>query len=179
MDTRCLCLAALSHGEASGYEIKKMLEEPPLSAIQEASFGSIYPALSRMAEEGLVVCRELQQDKRPDKKVYALTDKGIELLVNQLEGDLEMDRFRSDFLLMVMHSHLVDPRRLLRALEAKLSFYETKIETMSQCDLSDSTSGRQFVHGFGLALYRAAANYLRENGDALLAEHKKHRAAAE
>ena len=111
MDTRCLCLAALSHGEASGYEIKKMLEEPPLSAIQEASFGAIYPALNRLAEEGLVVCRAQQQEKRPDKKVYALTEEGVESLVTQLEGDLEMDRFRSDFLFMVMHSHMVDPRR--------------------------------------------------------------------
>lgn len=179
MDTRCLCLAALSHGEASGYEIKKMLEEPPLSAIQEASFGAIYPALNRLAEEGLVICRAQQQEKRPDKKVYALTEEGVESLVTQLEGDLEMDRFRSDFLFMVMHSHMVDPRRLARALEAKLSFYETKIETMSQCDLSESTEGRRFVHGFGLALYRAAAEYLRANGDTLLEEHKKHRAAAE
>ncbi|WP_455374409.1 PadR family transcriptional regulator [Limibacillus halophilus] len=170
MDTRTLCLAALSHGEASGYEIKKMLEEPPLSAIQEASFGAIYPALNRLADEGLVACRAEAQEKRPAKKVYALTDKGHKTLVETLEGQLDPDRFRSDFLVMVMHGYLLNDKVLARAFAEKLAFYEGKIEKMSGCDLSAAPAGHRFVHGFGLALYRAAADYMRENRDKVLEE---------
>jgi DNA-binding PadR family transcriptional regulator len=170
-------LAALSHGEASGYEIKKMLEEPPLSAIQEASFGAIYPALSRLAEEGLVACRAEAQEKRPAKKVYALTDKGHEALVETLQGQLDPDRFRSDFLVMVMHGYLLDQEVLARAFAEKLSFYEGKIEKMSGCDLSAAPEGHRFVHGFGLALYRAAAAYMAENRDKLLTEKNGKEAA--
>jgi DNA-binding PadR family transcriptional regulator len=76
MDTRTLCLAVLERGEASGYEIKKKLDAPPYSHFQDTSFGSIYPALGRLAEEGAVAVREQEQEKRPDKKVYSLTEAG-------------------------------------------------------------------------------------------------------
>ena len=52
MDAKTLCLGALSRGDASGYEIKKAFEEGPLSHIHEASFGAIYPALTRLDEQG-------------------------------------------------------------------------------------------------------------------------------
>ncbi|MEE8545632.1 MAG: PadR family transcriptional regulator, partial [Alphaproteobacteria bacterium] len=51
MDVRTLCLGVLSEGGASGYEIKKKLEQTYRHFFQ-ASFGSIYPALSRMTEDG-------------------------------------------------------------------------------------------------------------------------------
>ena len=179
MDTRTLCLAALSYGPASGYEIKKMLEEPPLSAIQEASFGAIYPALNKLADDGQVVCHAQAQDKRPDKKVYALTDEGYRSLVAALEGDLDMDRFRSDFLLMVMLSHHLDSGCLSRAVENKLAFYDHKLEMLQAHDLSGATVGRRFVNGFGQALYRAAAEFVREHKDELLEQHRKDKDAAE
>ncbi len=34
---------------------------------------------------------------------------------------------------------------------------------MEGCCLDDRPAGQQLVHGFGLAIYRAAAGYLREN----------------
>jgi DNA-binding PadR family transcriptional regulator len=52
-DVRTLCLGILSIGEATGYEIKKALEEGPFGHVLEASFGAIYPALGRLTEEGL------------------------------------------------------------------------------------------------------------------------------
>ena len=77
MDVKTLCLGALSRGDASGYEIKKAFEEGPLSHIHEASFGAIYPALTELERQGLVTGREMAQEKRPDKKVYALTEAGL------------------------------------------------------------------------------------------------------
>ncbi|MCZ6511637.1 MAG: PadR family transcriptional regulator, partial [Alphaproteobacteria bacterium] len=48
MDTKTLCLGVLTHGDASGYEIKKALEDGPFGHIQEIGFGSIYPALAKL-----------------------------------------------------------------------------------------------------------------------------------
>src|SRR5262245_954062 len=73
MDARVLCLGALHFGDASGYEIKKLFEEGDFRFFYETSFGSIYPALSRMVEDGLALVSEQAQDKRPDKKVYSIT----------------------------------------------------------------------------------------------------------
>jgi PadR family transcriptional regulator AphA len=55
MNVRTLCLGFLSTGEASGYEIKKGIEDGMFSHFIDASFGSIYPALTQLTAEGLLV----------------------------------------------------------------------------------------------------------------------------
>ena len=50
MDVRTLCLGVLSMGSASGYEIKKRLENG-FGHFYDASFGSIYPGQSREPDE--------------------------------------------------------------------------------------------------------------------------------
>ena len=52
MNVKTLCLGVLSLGEASGYEIKKEIEEGLFSHFIDASFGSIYPALMQLNAEG-------------------------------------------------------------------------------------------------------------------------------
>src|ERR1043166_3201232 len=76
MDVRTICLGILTRGDATGYEIKKLFEDDDYQHFVEASFGSIYPALSRLTEEGLVSVREEAQEKRPDRKVYSITPAG-------------------------------------------------------------------------------------------------------
>ena len=71
-------MAFLSTGEASGYEIKKEIEDGLFSHFIDASFGSIYPALTQLTAEGLLTVRAEEQTGKPDKKVYAITTKGRE-----------------------------------------------------------------------------------------------------
>ena len=53
MNVRTLCLGVLSLGEATGYEIKKLLESR-FCHFYDASFGSIYPARTKLTGEGMV-----------------------------------------------------------------------------------------------------------------------------
>ena len=46
MDVRTICLGILTRGDATGYEIKKLVEDGGYQHFVEASFGSIYPALN-------------------------------------------------------------------------------------------------------------------------------------
>ena len=108
MDTKTLCLGVLSRGDASGYEIKKAFEEGPLSHIHEASFGAIYPALTRLDAQGLVACREMAQEKRPDKKVYSITEAGREALLGALMAPPAHDKVRSDFLFILFFAQMLD-----------------------------------------------------------------------
>ena len=71
MDAKTLCLGALQFGDASGYEIKKMFEDGLLGHLHEASFGSIYPALTRLEEDGLATATAMAQDK-PEKLAGAI-----------------------------------------------------------------------------------------------------------
>lgn len=165
MDAKTLCLAVLTRGDASGYEIKKALEEAPMGHFQDTGFGSIYPALTKLTEDGLVRVTKQPQKKRPDKKVYALTPEGHDHLTRALAVPPAPDRFRSDFLFVLFFAHLLPEGALDRIVEARIAFYESRIEGMSSCNLEDRPPGQQLVHGFGLALYQAAADYLRSYRD--------------
>ncbi len=171
MDTRTLCLGVLNRGDASGYEIKKSFEEGPLAHIHEASFGAIYPALTRLSDEGMVDCHEYAQDKRPDKKVYSLTEKGRSALEDALHAAPAPDKVRSDFLFMLFFAQLLPVERLAALIDARIAWYDEILERMTSCEeLPKRPAGERFVHGFGLTIYRAARDYLIKNRAALLAE---------
>jgi DNA-binding PadR family transcriptional regulator len=170
MDTKTLCLGVLNRGDASGYEIKKSFEEGPLAHFQEASFGAIYPALTRLSAAGLVVCRDQPQDKRPDKKLYAITDAGRAALESALHRKPAADEVRSDFLFVLFFAHLLPAATLNRLIDDRIAWYEDVLQRMTDhADLENRPAGEQFVHGFGLAVYRCARDYLRAHRDTLLA----------
>ncbi len=168
MDTKTLCLAVLTRGDASGYEIKKTLEQPPFCHFQETSFGSIYPALGKLTEQGLAHCRDMAQEKRPDKKVYAITEAGRESLREALMVPPGPDKYRSDFLFILFMGHLLPNGQVAGMIEERLAFYEESIANMESCACDNQREGEKFVHGFGLTFYRAAADHLRRNRDDLL-----------
>ena len=101
MDVRTICLGILTRGDATGYEIKKLVEDGGFQHFAEASFGSIYPALNGMAEIGLVSVRAEAQEKRPDRKVYSITPLGRSTLLETLLKPLPEDRHRSPFMFAI------------------------------------------------------------------------------
>lgn len=178
MDTRTLCLGVLNRGDATGYEIKKSFEEGPLAHIHEASFGAIYPALTKLAEEGLVAYRAEPQSqradtrsKRPDKKHYSITRSGEAALEAALVRQPRRDEVRSDFLFILFFAHRLSPAELTRLIDARIAGYDEILERMQACDrLAERPAGERFVHEFGLAVYQRARAFLADNRDRLLAE---------
>ncbi|TQV71234.1 PadR family transcriptional regulator [Denitrobaculum tricleocarpae] len=170
MDVKTLCLGVLSRGDASGYEIKKACEEGPFSHFQDASFGSIYPALAKLSAEKLVDCYQMSQEKRPDKKVYSITESGRTALFDALVVPPSPDKVNSDFYFMTFFAQLI-PADFLRAiLERRIAWYEGVVARMQDCELSIRPAGERFTHGLGLAHYRAEISYLKANMDQLLRE---------
>ncbi len=179
MQTKTLCLAVLIQGEASGYEIKKALEEAPYNHFQETSFGSIYPALAKLAEEGLVHFHEEAQDKRPDKKVYAISQAGRAALIEDLKQPPDPDRYRSDFLFVLFLGNLLPREHLLKVVDERIVWYENKLAHMADCsaNLEDAPVNQRFVHGMGVAAYSACLDYLKSHRPMLAAESQATRVA--
>lgn len=160
MDTRVLCLGVLSQGEFSGYEIRKHFEEGPFAHFQEAGFGSIYPALKRLTEDGLVTCVEHQQDSRPDKKVYRLTAAGRQALFDAVARAPADDKLRSDFLFVLFFADLLAPGKVDRLIDDRIALHEHVLAKLEGCDRRHDHSAPAFVLRYGIAMHRAAKAYL-------------------
>ena len=167
MDVKTLCLSVLSLGEASGYEIRKHFEEGAFRHFQTATFGSIYPALGKLYELGHVSVIEHEQDGRPDKKVYTLTESGRAALQQALLRDPAPDAMRSDLLVQLFFAHLLPPEKVAALIDQRIAEYRACIEKMSGC--TKAPPGHSFVQGMGLAIYAAAATFLEENKAGLMA----------
>ena len=161
MDTKTFCLGILSMGDATGYEIKKQLEGP-FRHFYDASFGSIYPALGKLTDAGLVEKTELAQDKRPDKKVYSITPAGKMALMDELAKPVADDKVRSDFLATIVFSELLTPSQLDAMIAERIETYNEAIKQLD-CEENIISPGAHFVCGFGKAIYSAARDYLENH----------------
>jgi len=66
-------LAALRQDEAYGYQLLQRLAENPLLATTEST---LYPVLSRLADERLVAVRQAPSPSGPPRRYYRLTAPG-------------------------------------------------------------------------------------------------------
>ncbi|MFX0079317.1 MAG: PadR family transcriptional regulator [Candidatus Hermodarchaeota archaeon] len=73
-----ILLALLNRGPAHGYRVLQGLRGK-LGGWRLKS-GTVYPALHRMAEKGLISSKRVLQDDRPDAVEYYLTPKGKKVL---------------------------------------------------------------------------------------------------
>ena len=169
MNIRTLCLGVLSFQEASGYEIKKEIEEGMFSHFIDASYGSIYPALSQLNAEGLVTVRAEEQTGRPDKKVYAITETGRAALAKGLLVIPARDKYKSEFLFEMLFKNMLPQAHIRLAIEKHLHDLREDINRMAECRAAGEThEGPEFIMGYGEAVLSAGILYL----EAKLAELK-------
>ncbi len=83
--TRFTILGLLSINKMSGYDIKKAVNEF-LPYIWNESYGQIYKELKILLAEDFVIKERVPQENKPDKNVYTITEKGMEILRSYLEN---------------------------------------------------------------------------------------------
>ncbi len=175
MNVRTLCLGILSMREATGYEIKKMVEEGIFSHFIDASYGSIYPALAQLLKEGQVSVRtERTEDGRPPRKVYAITPQGRAALERALATDPAPDKFKSEFLFQMLFMERVDPAQLTLMYDAYIAEQEAELARCDEaCDLPDSP-GARFVGDYGRVVLTTLIDFLKERRDEMQAAFATH-----
>jgi DNA-binding PadR family transcriptional regulator len=191
-------------GDASGYEIRKQFEEGPFAYFHETSFGSIYPALTKLAADGMVTVSDVAQVGKPDKKVYAITEAGRKAFQDALHKTPVKDRIRSESLYMLFFADLLDADHRRAVYDEYLAYYRAQVERLRAVELAltDPDNGeailrdavgdsvcatlcrclphadeapRAFARGFGLALYETVVRYLEENREAMIGSEKEAR----
>jgi PadR family transcriptional regulator, regulatory protein AphA len=163
MNIRTLCLGILSLQEASGYEIKKEIEEGVFNHFIDASYGSIYPALTQLNSEGLLSVRSEEQSGRPDKKVYATTELGRAVLAKSLSVIPARDKYKSEFLFEMLLQHLLTKNDVHNAITKQHSDLSEELARIDSCATEMSElPGSAFVMGYGRTVLTAGLKYLEE-----------------
>jgi DNA-binding PadR family transcriptional regulator len=75
MSLRDAVLAALIEGESSGYDLAKDFDAS-VANFWPATPQQLYRELDRLAEQGLIQARVVQQERRPNKRMFSLTEAG-------------------------------------------------------------------------------------------------------
>jgi DNA-binding PadR family transcriptional regulator len=79
MSLRDAVLAALLEGESSGYDLAKGFDAS-VANFWMATPQQLYRELERLAEQGLIQARVVHQERRPNKRMFALTEAGREAI---------------------------------------------------------------------------------------------------
>ena len=94
-------LGLLNYQDSTGYDLTKIFEDS-LNNFWHAQSAQIYRELNRMEEKGWVVSRNIVQNKRPNKRVYSITEEGRSALHQWLcEGIPEFERPHETILMRV------------------------------------------------------------------------------
>ncbi len=133
LDLRADVLDALAAGPSTGYDIKARLEGGA-AHFWHASYSQIYAELRRLGDLGLASEEHLQQDARPNKRVYTITREGRRARRTWLREPWGLAALKDQSLVKLT---LADPRprgevvaqlrRLKSAHERRLAQFEAEI----------------------------------------------------
>jgi DNA-binding PadR family transcriptional regulator len=111
MDIQSVLLGFLMHKSMTGYDLKKAFSIS-FSFFSGLSYGSIYPALRKMENRGLISKKTEIQDGAPNRKVYSITEAGKEVFLKSLREPLILEQPKMAFLMkLFFFAHLAPEER--------------------------------------------------------------------
>jgi len=117
-------LGLLSHEDLTGYDIKKRIDGA-ISFFWKGSFGSIYPALNAMEEDGLIKSRKASDSGNREKILYHITKKGLKTLKSWLEDEHASNELKYETLLKLYFGGVEGADVTIRNIE----IFESKVKT--------------------------------------------------
>lgn len=127
MALRHAILSALIHRDASGYDLAKVFDAA-VSSYWSATPQQLYRELDRLSGDGLVEARVVQQERRPNKRVYSVTDAGRNELHAFVARAPRPLAIRDELLVQVTGMGPGDVESVRANLAAKLEASEAKLE---------------------------------------------------
>ena len=126
MALRDAVLAMLLDGEASGYDLAKGFDAS-VANFWMATPQQLYRELDRMAGAGLITARLIEQDRRPNKRLYSLTDRGRQALREFTETSPKPGPIREDLLVQVQAVDEGNADAVRAALTSRQQWAATKL----------------------------------------------------
>ena len=138
-------LGLVSFGETSGYDLKRFADGSISYFFWSPASSQIYAELRRLASLGYVREREVEQERRPDKRLYRITRDGEQALRRWLEsGEVTADVHKSLTLLKLFFGRHTTPETLIAHLDERLRQVRQGLAEFEEIERHIAESGDHF-----------------------------------
>ena len=140
MSLRDAVLAALLEGESSGYDLAKGFDAS-VANFWMATPQQLYRELERLAEQGLIQARVVQQERRPNKRMYSLTEAGYEAIQQFTARAPKPSVIRDELVVKVQAVDVGDAQAVRDFIIERLQWATAKLQRYERMRTECSTGG--------------------------------------
>ncbi|WP_181723047.1 MULTISPECIES: PadR family transcriptional regulator [Nocardia] len=126
MALRNAVLAALLDGEASGYDLAKSFDAS-VANFWMATPQQLYKELERMAADGLIETRVVQQERRPNKRLHTITPAGRAALREFIAAQARPTAIRDEMMVKVQGMDVEDAPAVRAAVAERMQWSKAKL----------------------------------------------------
>jgi DNA-binding PadR family transcriptional regulator len=127
MSLRDAVLAALLGGESSGYDLAKDFDAS-VANFWPATPQQLYRELDWLAEHGLIQARIVQQERRPNKRMFSLTEAGRDAIRQFTANAPKPSVIRDELLVKVQASDAGDIEAVRGSIRERLEWARAKVQ---------------------------------------------------
>jgi DNA-binding PadR family transcriptional regulator len=120
-------LAALLEDEASGYDLAKSFDAS-VANFWMATPQQLYRELDRLAEQGLIQARVVHQERRPNKRMFSLTEAGREAIQEFTGRAPKPSVIRDELMVKVQAADSGNARAVREFILERLQWATTKLQ---------------------------------------------------
>jgi PadR family transcriptional regulator, regulatory protein AphA len=120
-------LAALINQPCSGYDLVKRFNKS-VECFWSASHQQIYKALAKLEADEHIASEKIEQENRPNKKLYTVTDTGRQHLQLWIGEADDISPLKSDLLIKLSVGHTVPTDTLLQTLQIYYEQHKDKLK---------------------------------------------------
>jgi PadR family transcriptional regulator AphA len=159
---RHFILGLLNRQPMSGYDIKRFLKS--LSwLIDSPSFGSLYPALHALLENGLVTVEVVARQDKPPRKIYSITDAGRRVLQEWIDRPVAPGVSLKAFLMRLILASNLSRAGLVAHLQQRrtqVAAHQLDLEQTARVMDDGIDLGERLALEYGLAVATAELTWL-------------------
>lgn len=157
----------------SGYDLARLMKRP-VGLFWQARHSQIYPELARLESGGFVTHETVEQEDRPDKKIYKISESGLAALRQWVSGPVEPAPMRDELILKAFCLWLADPPQAItlfqeeeqRHLEQLAQYERTLAEGAAEIDpevelATTPQFGSYLILNWGIRYEREYADWCR------------------
>ncbi|MGB6068067.1 MAG: PadR family transcriptional regulator [Desulfomonilaceae bacterium] len=169
MNVQSILLGFLMKYSMTGYDLKKAFSIS-FSFFSGLSYGSIYPALKKMEEQGLISKQLEIQDGAPNRKVYTITGAGKKAFLDALKSPFVPEKPKNSFAMKLFFFAYLSPAERKAIAAEYLDSITRSCEQLESARPEIQAKADRFQYlcfQFGVRFFQDLARNLSELGRAL------------